>query len=299
MFKGKLPPLEPLVAFEAAARLLSFTEAGKELNLTQAAISQQMRSLERRLGVRLFTREHRAVRLTPAGREYQHTVSTLLKHLASATADIRADIIRPRLSVATDQAVAALWLLPRLTLFQQDHPELGIRLVASDEDRDCTADDIAVAILHGAGDWPGFHAERLFGEEVFPVCSPAYASRVEQGCSVADLARESLLDLEDTHWDWMNWRLWLNSNGVELPTEHRRFQVNSYPLLIDAAKNGQGIALGWRHLVDDMLARGELVQPVQASVRTVFGYYLLSRERPAQLPEVELFRNWVKSAFTG
>ena len=194
MLKSQLPPLEPLVAFEAAARLLSFTAAARELNLTQAAISQQIRSLEDRLGVKLFIREHRAVRLSAAGLEYQHSVSALLRQLAGATADIRINPGRVRVTLATDMAFAHLFLLPRLTRFRRAHPDISLRLIASDDDADCTADDVQVAVLHGTGDWPGFHATALFSEEVFPVCSPGYWA---QAARTEHLTEQTLIELEE------------------------------------------------------------------------------------------------------
>ena len=136
MLKNRLPPLEPLVAFESASRLLSFTRAGEELHLTQAAVSQQIRNLEQYLDIKLFTRSHRAVQLTDEGREYQHTVAGLLKQLASATTDIKSSEINPRLSITCDQSFAALWLSSRLRQFQQVNPGISLRIFVSDVEAD-------------------------------------------------------------------------------------------------------------------------------------------------------------------
>ena len=297
MLKSQLPPLEPLVAFEAAARLLSFTRAAGELSLTQAAISQQIRSLESRLGIKLFIRAHRSVRLTAAGLAYQHTVSTLLNHLASATDDIKSESTVNRISVAADQSIASMWLVPRLLQFRRAHPSISLRLVVSDVDADCTADDIQIAIIHGEGDWPGYTATRLFDEEVFPVCSSGFAGQSKFPCAVEQLVNESLLDLEDFHWNWMNWRNWLSSSGVDLPAKRPSLQINSYPLLIEAAKSGMGIALGWRTLVDDDITVGALIVPVTESLFTGQGYYLLRRDHSAGRPEIDVFCNWVRVFF--
>ena len=177
MLKSRLPPLDNLIAFEAAARLLSFTRAAQELNVTQAAVSQQIRNLEQVLGLKLFERVHRAVRLTAAGREYQHTVSASLRHLASATGDIRLSQTQPRLTLGCDQSIAALCLVPRLAEFQALHREVAIRLVASDKTADCLGEDIQVSIIHGKGDWAGYDCQMLFEETVFPVCSPSYLQK--------------------------------------------------------------------------------------------------------------------------
>jgi putative choline sulfate-utilization transcription factor len=289
-----LPPLDTLVAFEAAARLLSFTAAARELSVTQAAISQQIRNLESNLGIRLFARSHRAVQLTQAGRNYQHSVYMALTHLADATKEVRTQPRGARLAVAADQSFASMWLMPRLPRFQQAHPQISVRLVASDDVADCLAGGIQVAIVHGHGEWHGFHLERLFAEEVFPVCSPGFLAENAGIASPADLAETVLLDLEDDHWNWMTWRIWLTENGVSLPAGRRPLQINNYPLVIEAAKNGQGVALGWRYLVDHELSRGQLVRPIEASLETALGYYLVWPANEMLRPEAEAFCDWIR-----
>ena len=293
-FRKRLPPLDPLLAFEAAARHSSFTLAAKELNITQAAVSQQIRNLEDRLGVTLFVRSHRAVKLSPQGWEYQHTVSDVLKQLASATAELTAPARKTWLTIAADQSIASMWLVPRLPHFQQVCPNAKIRLVASDDKQDCLADDVQIAIIHGKGKWHGFRAERLFEEEIFPVCSPAYFKHRKSPTSPASLVDETLLELEDSHWDWMTWRTWLGKKNIQLPTAHREFQVNSYPLLIEAAKNSQGVALGWRYLIDDEVANGNLVKPLDLSIRTKGGYFLVWHGEGEPTAIANIFRDWAR-----
>ena len=292
--RQQLPPLDCLIAFEAAARLLSFTAAARELNLTQAAISQQIRNLEHRLGAALFLRRHRAVQLTSAGRQFQHTVAMALAHLADATTEVRGIASAPHLTVAADQSVAALWLMPRIARFRRLFPDLALRLIASDAEAECLVEDVQVAVIHGNGHWPGFASERLFPEEVFPVCSPGYFAANPGIRTPAGLARAVLLDLEDEHWNWLTWRIWLTELGVGLAAARRPLRINSYPLIIEAARSGHGVALGWRHLVDDDLRRGILVQPVPESVSTALGYHLLWPERSAPLPEAVAFCDWVR-----
>ena len=287
--KQQLPPLGPLVSFEAAARLRSFTAAARELNLSQAAVSQQIRNLEQSLGVSLFIRAHKSVQLSAKGRELQHTVAAVFRQLATATAELKAQPATTHITIAADQSVASLWLMPRLPRFQELHSEITVRLIASDDEQDCLNDDIQLAIIHGSGNWPGFRSMLFFEEEIFPVCNPDYASR---GLTTESLAGETLLELDDIHWDWMNWRTWLSRNGVDLPARHRGLQVNNYPMLIDAARNGQGVALGWRHLVDRDIANGTLVKAVDASVKTRLGYYLVWPESVGLSPGVAAFRDW-------
>ena len=297
--RSVLPPLEPLVAFEAAARLGSFTSAAGELNITQAAVSQRIRTLEQALGTALFERAHRAVRLTPQGLEYQHTVSMALTHLANATREIRAAPQGTRLTVAADQSIASMWLMGRLPRFFERHPRIPVRLVASDTEADCLAGDVDLSIIHGEGDWPGFGSVRLFEEEVLPVCSPGYLEQSGPIGEVADLAEMVLLDLEDSNWNWINWRMWLTEQGVGLPAGQRQLRINSYPLIIEAARNGQGVALGWRHLVDDALLDGSLVCPLERSVHTRFGYYILWPETRPLSAEAAALRDWALDESAG
>ena len=207
MFKHRLPPLDPLIAFEAAARLLSFTRAGKELHLTQAAISQQIRNLEQSLQVNLFTRSHRAVQLTNEGRELQHTVSTILRQLAGATMDIKNVEFTEELIIGCDQSFATYWLGPNLPSLRVSLPDVTLRLIATDEENASLGGETQISILHGDGNWPGYQTHQLFDEEVFPVCSPDFSLTGAEENWVDWLLQAPLIDLADSHWNWMNWRL--------------------------------------------------------------------------------------------
>ena len=293
--RQKLPPLNSLVSFEAVARQMSFTRAAEELCLSQAAVSQQVRNLEAYLGLDLFIRSNRRIRLTARGKDLQHTVSQALYPLASGVQELRHAVSRDNaISIAADQSIASMWLMPRLPDFQRKFPEISVRLLATDHEHECLGEDIQLAIIHGNGTWRGYRSEKLFGEEVFAVCSPDYRN----GNALADdpgaLTDATLLDLEDTHWDWMNWRTWLSRLGVHLPAHHRRLQVNSYPLLIDAARNGQGVALGWKYLVDDDLRQGRLVRLGDNSVTTDRGYYLVWPDHDRLDGPVAGFRDWCR-----
>ena len=292
--KKRLPPLDPLIAFEAAARQLSFTRAAEELNLSQAAVSQQIRNLEKNLGVDLFIRAHRSITLSARGRELQHTVSAVLHQLANAAEEMRVSGNQLRLTIAADQSIASMWLMPRLSQFQRQHPEFSVRIIASDREKDWFADEIQLSIIHGNGTWPGMRSEKLFDEEIFPVCSETYLQGRTIPLKGKELVNEVLLDLDDGHWHWMNWRTWLSQSSINLPAHHRRFQVNSYPLLIDAVKNGQGIALGWKHLVDDELQSGALLKVTKESVATNLGYYLVWNENLPMDMTAQAFREWCK-----
>ena len=296
-FRQSLPQLDHLIAFEAAARHGSFTKAAAELNITQSAVSQQIRTLEERMGVALFERGHRSVRLTTEGRTFQNSVSVALGHLLSAANTVRggASAQGTPLHVATDDSVAALWLAPRLHKFQALFPDILIRLTASDRIEDCFADPVELAIVHGDGSWPGYECETFIEEEIFPVCAPSYLERIGPVTSAADLTSAALIDLDYERWNWMNWSIWLTENGVGLTGEQRNFQCNAYPLLIEAARNGQGVALGWRYFVDDDLAAGRLVRPLATSLKTRFGYHLVRRYNQPESAQARSFRIWLLS----
>jgi len=297
MLKQRLPPLEPLIAFEAAARLLSFTRAGEELHLSQAAISQQIRHLERSLQVKLFSRSHRAVQLTNEGREYQHTVAAILKQLAGATKDIQNVEFNQQLVLGCDQSFATQWLSPRIAQLRRLLPAVSLRIIASDNYGESLGPEVQVAILHGDGQWSGFHSERLFAEEVFPVCSPEYPHQQAQQDWAGWLLQAQLIDLADSHWNWMNWRLWLGGNNIDEPLGNRNLQINSYPLVIDAACAGQGVALGWHGLVDDLIATGRLIRPLKQSLKTEFGYYFICRENLREDPLILQLQTWLLQSF--
>lgn len=295
--KQQLPPLDPLIAFEAAARHLSFTRAAEELNLSQAAVSQQIRNLEHNLGVSLFIRKHRTISLSPQGREYQHTVNNVLSQLANASEEIRELHDPPRLTIGADHSMASMWLIPNLHRFKGEPSTISVRVIASDEPADCLNSTIDIALIHGDGNWPGYDSEKLFDEEIFPVCSANYHSKTSLPMPVEFLTDETLLDLEDGNWDWMNWRTWLSQNQVNTPAYHRSLQINHYPLLIDAVKNGQGIALGWKFLVDRDLENGNLIRATRESIKTAFGYYLVwSNQQPLSEPATT-FIHWCRHHF--
>lgn len=289
----QLPPLSSLVVFESAARQLSFTLAAREMNVTQAAVSRQIRSLEENLGTPLFTRSHRAVQLTAEGRRFRHAVAMGLEHIASAAGDIRSIISGPKLTIAADLSVASLWLMPRISRFRGVEPEVEVRVLATDQEIGEIDEHIDAAIQYGDGTWPNFRARFLFGEEVFPVCSPEYLAGRPALSTPGDLLAETLLYLDDDHWNWVDWRAWLSDKGVHVPPSQQGLQVNNYPMLIQAARDGQGIALGWRHLVDELLATGVLVRPIDTSLRTSRAFYLVTAADRAPTAETLAFCEWV------
>jgi len=292
-FRKQLPPMTSLIAFEAAARYMSFTKAAEELNLTQAAISRQVRLLEENLGVALFVRSHRAVRLTTQGRNFQHTVSDALERLVYGAQELRTHHQGTTISVSADMAISTFWLMPRLSQFRSEYPDITIRLIASDDQMLTESDDIDVSIQLGQGGIDEQESIFLFQAEVFPVCSPAYIKRYPNLKSEADLLETTLLRLEDERWNWLDWPAWYALNHIQLEGNRNDLYINNYPLLIQAAMMGQGVALGWQHLIDDMLHSGNLIKPIKSSIKTSRGFYLVFPNKNEISPAVKKFNAWM------
>ncbi|WP_425046237.1 LysR substrate-binding domain-containing protein [Primorskyibacter sp. S87] len=289
-----LPPLDYLLAFEAAAQLGSFARASEQLNISETAISRKVRLLEQHYDLPLFVRGHRSITLTSHGVALLNSVNQSLDILRNASEGIFARHKNNAVTLAATNSVAALWLMPRLRTFQRSNTRVKIMLMASDSDEECLSDEMDLSILRGDGDWPGFDAQLLFGETVFPVCSPGYLKR-NPGCSkLRNLPEMDLIEVSSSHTEWMDWRTWLGHQGIEDVTPERSAFFNTYPLLIQAAVDGLGVALGWGHLVDHLLESGELVRPVQESyARTESGYFLLRNRHKKTFAEQEIVEDWL------
>ena len=291
--RAKLPPMTGLVTFEAAARHLNFTRAAAELNVTQAAVSRQIQALEDNLGVSLFHRLHRALQLTADGLRLQKAVTMGLEHIANTAADIRRLRQPGELTVSTSVTFASYWLMSRVAKFRAAHPEVELRLVASAPVHDLAVAGIDLAVRYGDGTWPGAEATHLLDNEVFPVCAPGYLAERPALRTPADLLNETLLHLVEFDRNWVTWETWLAALGVDAKPGRRGLRFDNYLVLIQAALDGQGIALGGGRLADDFLTRGTLVRPIDATLRSERGFYLL---HPSDLPLSEpaaLFRDWI------
>ncbi len=292
--RSKLPPANSLVVFEAAARHLNFTAAARELRVTQAAVSRQIRVLEDHLGVAVFRRQPRGLELTLAGERLHQAVTMGLEHIAHAAADIRR-VRRPgELTVSTSVTFANYWLMSRIAKFRAAHPEVELRLVASAPVRDLAVAGIDLAVRYGSGNWPGVEAIHLLDNEVFPVCAPSYLAGRPPLREPADLLDETLLHLVEYDRNWVTWEAWLRALGVEGAPRGRGYQFDNYLVLTQAVLDGQGIALGGGRLAEDFLARGALVRPIDATLRSDRAFYLLV---PTDVPLTRagrLFRDWIR-----
>jgi len=276
-FRQSLPPLDSLIAFEAAARLGNFTRAADALNVTQSAVSQQIKLLEARLGVALFDRGHRSVTLTAAGRDFENSVTVALGHLSAAAARLRSDAEAEPVTVSVDQSIAALWLPEQIRRVAERVPGLRVRIHASDSLEETLAVPFDLAILHGNGAWPGYESRMVIPETVFPVCAPDYLVRCPHASDPATLTANDLIDFEYVHWNWMNWTIFLGEADLAPLTGARPWRTNSYALALDWARRGLGVSLGWGGLVDEDLRAGRLVRPFETVIETTNGYHVLWR----------------------
>jgi LysR family transcriptional regulator, glycine cleavage system transcriptional activator len=285
----RLPPLNALRAFEAAARHLSFTRAADELHVTQTAISHQIRGLEERLGVRLFRRLPRGLLLTEEAQRYLPPVRDAFDRIAAATEQLGAGSSGGRLTVSVLPSFAAKWLVPRLGRFRVAHPDLDLRISASSQLVDFARDDVDVAIRMGRGRYPGLRVDRLFGESMVPVCAPELLTGPQPLRRPEDLRHHVLLH-DDDH---TGWQLWLELAGVKGVDPRRGPIFTDSAMVVQAAAEGQGVAIARRVLAAADLAAGRLVQPFEVSVPHDLAYYLVSPEATAEQPRIKAFRAWL------
>lgn len=289
-----LPPLNSLVAFEASARNLSFTAAAKELNVTQGAVSRQIKLLEEYLGQSLFERNTREVSLSRVGAEYFETVGDVLKQLATATGEIRKWQGVRQITVMTSSAMAALWLLPKVADFQRLHEDIDLRIIAHDHAKDFSRLDCDLALYYCRTPPAGMIVTPLFREEVFPVCSPGYLAKYPHIQDLRQLDAATWLWLDDHQRDWIGWPQWFEYLGQPAAIPRRRVNINNYSMLIQSALSGQGIALAWSNLIADHLETGLLVKPTEHILRTQAMFCLLERPTAgARSALVQYFKEWV------
>jgi LysR family glycine cleavage system transcriptional activator len=286
----RLPPLNAVRAFEAAARHLSFTKAAEELNVTQAAVSHQVKALEERLQVPLFRRLNRGLVLTGAGASYLRELEDILDRLEQATQRLRASEATGVLTVSTSTSFAAKWLVPRLQRFRERRPDIDVRIDADDALTDFRRDDVDLAIRYGRGTYPGLSSVLLLQDIVFPVCSPKLLEGPHPLREPSDLKHHTLLHDKDVVEDWLTWLRTAGVTGVD-PARGPTFSHSA--MLIEAAIAGQGVALGRRSMVARDLREGRLVQPFPLSLEAQFCYWIVCPESNAEKPKIAEFRTWL------
>jgi LysR family glycine cleavage system transcriptional activator len=282
----RLPLMQALRAFEATARERSLTKAAQALHVTHGAISHQIKALEADLGVRLVERAGRGIRLTDEGERFAARIRTAFAELTTAVQEITARANPRQLRVSIAPSLAARWLLPRISRFHAAHPDIDLVVSSAIAIVDFQRDDADVAIRYGYGRWEGVRVEHLLDDAFFPVCSPRIAGGVPR--SPADLARYPLLRADDEPW-----KPWFEAAGLDWPEPARGPIFSDSALLMQAAAEGQGIALGRRTLLGNDERNGVLVRPFAIETPTPRRIYLVHPPRKADSPKIAAFREWL------
>tara|TARA_B100000676_G_scaffold50563_1_gene49640 strand:- start:529 stop:1446 length:918 start_codon:yes stop_codon:yes gene_type:complete len=285
----RLPPLNALRAFEAAARHLSFTRAAEELNVTQAAVSHQVKALEERLGLRMFERHGRGLWLTEEGEIYLPFLRQAFDLIADGTDLIVSHDAHGPLSVTMLPTLAVRWFIPRLREFQVKHPEIEVHMVTTERNVDFAREDVDCGIRYGTGDWPGLDSDKLFEDRFIAVCSPEFLAREPPLKELSDLRHQTLLHETNDE----DWRYWLAALHVKDVDSSRGLFFDSSDLALEAAAAGLGVALGSRIIMQDDLDDGRLVMPFGDRTDENLSHWLVYPKGTARKPKVAAFREWL------
>jgi LysR family transcriptional regulator, glycine cleavage system transcriptional activator len=286
MMLRRLPPLNGLKSFEAAARHESFTRAAEELCVTQGAVSHQVKALEAELGLKLFHRERQRLVITEAGREYLGVLRDAFDRIALGTARLVQRQDSGVLTISTSPDFAAKWLVNRLGAFAEARPGIDLRVSATMHHVDFAREDVDLAVRHGDGNWPGLDVARLSTEELFAVCSPKLLDRMN---TPSDLLNVPLLHFEDRS----NWARWFEAAGVSLPGASHGPVLNRASMVIDAAIDGQGVALARTTLAAWDLLNGRLVRAFDVSLPLSRTYWIVCPRATSALPKIQMCREWL------
>ena len=286
-----LPSLNALAAFEAAARHLSLTRAAGELNVTPGAVSKQVKTLEEEIGRPLFLRLHRSLQLTTEGETVYRSLREAFERVSASLQLVRSEHAVRTVSIGTTNAIAQLWLMPRLGKFWDAHDDIIIDHMISDRVQDFSRPDVDLRIRYGDGNWPDESATKLFDDTIVAVASPKFISR-HKVSQPRELAGLPLLSVEGIDWPWTTWGDFLHEAGVS----HRKLNVhrfNSYVIALQAAQSGQGVALGWRSLVKPLIAQRRLAQATPASFPAPHSFYVAWSHRRPLSAEAAILRDWL------
>ncbi|MCW3174342.1 transcriptional regulator GcvA [Shewanella subflava] len=289
----RLPPLNAVKAFEAAARNLSFTRAAEELFVTQAAVSHQIKALEDFLGLKLFRRKNRSLLLTEEGQSYFLDIKDIFIQLGEATERLLARSAVGSLTVSMSPSFAIQWLVPRLAKFSEKNPDIDVRIKAVDSDTGSLTDDVDVAIYYGQGNWAGLRADKLRNEVLIPVCSPLLLNGAKPLSSPADLKHHTLLHDSSRH----DWQAWFRQCGISDINVNQGPIFSHSSLVLQAAVHGQGVALGYSVLARPDIKAGRLVCPFSEVLVSKDAYYLVCQQNHSELGKVSAFREWMVDMF--
>ena len=294
----RLPSLDLIRSFEAAARHLSFTKAAAELFVTQSAVSRSIKSLEEHMGVPLFQRRHRALLLTEAGQTLYRAATEAMQRLHEAHRKIRHSDADRMVTVTTTFSFASMWLIPRLPEFRAQHPDVEIRLAADNKISDLEREDMDVAIRYCAPSAVPAGTVRLFGEHVFPVCSPTLLRGKHPLKRPSDLSRHVLLHMDDPAglWPWLQWNVWFEVMQLAQIAPAGALRFSQYDHLVQAAIDGQGVALGRSPLVQRLIKQRKLTAPFQRRSLTSRAYFVVTGQATKSRPNAQRFVTWLVAA---
>ncbi len=283
-----------LVLFDAAAKTGSFSRAAEFASVGQSAVSHSIRQLENALDVKLFRRLHRGVELTAAGEILAHRVSTGLQEIRAGIVDVQNFThSSQRITLLVSTALASFWLMPRLARFKSAHPDIELRCITQDTDREVAMSEFDLCIALGANNWSKMQRWLFCEEELFPVCSSAYICNHPPITDLTDLTKHELLHLEERYhsrYDWKKWFIHFKIGNLQPPDG---WTSNDYSIVIQSAIEGQGIALGWRHIVQPLVDQGVLCRPIKHSVKSQNPFYIISPDYKIMTPSTEILRDWL------
>ncbi len=297
--RSLVPSINALVVFEAAGRLGSFTAAARELRMTQAAVSYAIHRLEEHLGITLFLREHRRVRLSSAGARFHADVAIGLSHIQRSARELRV-AAEGHVTLSCSTAFAAFWMVPRMAQLRADLPQIDLRIQTGDHDLDLVGEGIPLGVRGGNPmDWPQYSAEPLAAEEIWPVCGAGYLAGRARPSGPEELLDHQLIHLEEPFRQAATWRDWFASVGVEGRRVPKGLQINDYVLVVQSVIAGQGVALGWRHLVEGLVGQGVLVRLTDHALVTGMDFHVIwPREATLPRPAQEV-RDWLLAQARG
>lgn len=291
----RLPPLNSLRSFEATARHLSFSKAADELNVTPGAVSQQVKALEDYLSLKLFKRKNRMILLTDEAQVCLPYLTEGLDRLAEGIDHIRSHNADKPLAVTVSPTFASRWLLPRLNNFHQCYPDIDVRIDATNDLADLVNDDIDIGIRFGTGDYSGLEADYLFSQEVFPVCSPELLAKGPKLEKPQDLKHYTLLhgDYYSLNDSPVDWDMWFATVGIDCVDTSHGLHFTQHDLVIEAAIQGQGVALAGSISVGDDLKKGRLMQLFESRIPLEFSYYFVCSKTKLAQDRIQAFRQWL------
>lgn len=291
-----LPSLGSLAVFEAAGRLSSFSAAGRELGISQAAVSYAIARLEEQIGAPLFLREHRRVRLSEAGQRFHADVSIGLTHIERSAQSLRSVATGTHVTLSCSTAFAAYWMVPRMEAFRTALPRIDLRIQTSDRDLDLLGEGIPLGIRGGyPSDWPHCDTAVLAPEIIYPVCARSHVDRHGPAIGVQDLLTHPLIHLEEPFRSATTWQDWFAAQGIDRRTVPGGLQINDYVLVVQSVIEGQGVALGWDHLIHGLVDKGVLVRLTDKSVATGKDFHVIwPRDGTLSRPAIQV-RDWLLS----